>query len=75
MVFSPSPRDRANLKRVLETAWRVLDRARDVIEQRIDSGELDRVAEQALARLPDGQANASGLSGSAPASPGSSPDR
>jgi len=53
---------------VLETAWRVMDRARDLIEQRIASGELEKVAEQALA-------NAGGSSGAAPASSASIPDR
>ena len=66
--FSPSPRDRANLTRVLETTWKVMDKARDLIEARLESGELDRVVEQALA-------SAGGSSGSAPASPASSPDR
>jgi len=64
--FSPSPRDRANLKRVLETTWRMMDKARDLIEARLESGELDRTAEQALAR-------AGGSSGGAPESPASSP--
>lgn len=47
--FFPSPRDRANLNRVLQATWRVMDKARDAIEKRIDSGEIDRIAEQALA--------------------------
>jgi len=46
--FFPSPRDRANLQRVLEATWRVMDKARDVIEQRISSGEIDKIAERAL---------------------------
>jgi hypothetical protein len=29
--FSPSPRDRANLQRILETTWRMMDRARDLV--------------------------------------------
>lgn len=62
--FSPSPRDRANLKRVLETTWRVMDRARDLVEQRIESGELEQIAEQALSN----QAGAGTLSGSSQAS-------
>jgi len=66
--FSPSPRDRANLQRVLETTWRVMDKARDLIEARIESGELDRVVERALA-------SASASSGGAPGSSVSSPDR
>ena len=47
--FFPSPRDRANLNRVLQATWRVMDKARDAIEKRIDSGEIDRIAERALA--------------------------
>ena len=64
--FSPSPRDRVNLGRVLETTWRVMDKARDLIEQRLTSGQLDEQIERALA-------NAADLSGSAPASSGSTP--
>ncbi len=62
--FSPSPRDRANLQRVLATTFKAMDRARDVIEARIDSGELDKVVEQALA-------SAASSSGDARASPAS----
>ncbi len=62
--FCPSPRDRANLGRVLEATTRVMDRARDLIEEKLDSGELDRMAELALA-------NAGDSSGSAPESSGS----
>jgi hypothetical protein len=47
--FSPSPRDRANLQRVLATTWNVMDRARDLVEQRLASGELEKVVERALA--------------------------
>lgn len=46
--FSPSPRDRANLGRVLQTTWGAMDKARDVIEARLNSGELDRIVDQAL---------------------------
>jgi len=59
--FSPSPRDRANLARVLETTWRVMDKARDLIEARLTGNELERTIEQALQ-------NASDSSTSAPAS-------
>ncbi|MCK6458119.1 MAG: hypothetical protein L6Q92_16515 [Phycisphaerae bacterium] len=65
--FSPSPRDRANLGRVLQTTWRVMDRARDLIEARIESVDIEKVVEQALA-------NAGPSSGGAPGSPASSPD-
>ena len=47
--FCPSPRDRSNLGRVLEATNRVMDKARDMIEQKLDSGELERIAEQSLA--------------------------
>jgi len=59
--FCPSPRDRKNLGRVLETTSRVMDKARDLIEQKLDSGELERMAEEALATAGDS-------SGIAPAS-------
>ncbi len=62
--FCPSPRDRKNLGRVLEATTRVMDRARDLIEQKLDSGELERIAEQALVTAGDS-------SGSVPASSGS----
>ena len=64
--FSPSPRDRANLSRVLETTWNAMDRVRDLIEARLESGELERVVERALA-------TASGSSGAAPESLESTP--
>ncbi|MCA9249809.1 MAG: hypothetical protein KDA54_01625 [Phycisphaerales bacterium] len=46
--FSPNPRDRATMTKVLEKTWQVMDKARDMIEAKLDSGELDRIAEQAL---------------------------
>jgi len=68
--FSPSPRDRANLGRVLATTWRAMDRARDVIEAKLDKIALEKLVGQLLA-------DAGGSSGNAPASsasiPGSSP--
>jgi len=64
--FSPSPRDRANLQRVLATTWNVMDRARDLVEQRLQSGELERVVERALA-------TAGSSSGAAPESSASNP--
>lgn len=65
--FSPSPRDRANLAQVLEKTWTAMDRARDVIEARIESGVIEKSVEQALANVSDS-------SGDAPASPASTPD-
>jgi len=65
--FSPSPRDRANLGRVLATTWRVMDKARDLIEARIEGVNIEKVVEQALA-------SAGSSSGAAPESAASSPD-
>ena len=68
--FSPSPRDRANLTRVLETTYRVMDKARDMVEAKLNSNELEKSIEQALQ-------NANDSSGGAPAcsvsNPGPSP--
>lgn len=64
--FSPSPRDRANLQRVLATTWNVMDRARDLVEKRLESGELEKVVERALA-------TAGSSSGAAPESSASTP--
>ena len=65
--FSPSPRDRANLQRVLDTTWRVMDRARDLVEQKLNSAALDKQIERALASVSDS-------SGDAPESLASSPE-
>ena len=59
--FCPSPRDRKNLGRVLEATNSVMDKARDLVEEKLDSGELERMAEEALA-------SAGASSGSAPGS-------
>jgi hypothetical protein len=65
--FSPSPRDRANLQRILETTWNVMDKARDAIEAKLATVNADEVVAQALAM--------SGVSsGSVPGSPASRPD-
>ena len=64
--FSPSRQGRANLQRILETTWRVMDKAHEAVAARIDSGEIERAAEQLLA-------TSSGSSGNSPASLESSP--
>ncbi len=64
--FSPSRQGRANLQRILETTWRVMDKAHETVAARIDSGEIERAAEQLLA-------TSSSSSGSSPASSASSP--
>ncbi|QKK08475.1 MAG: hypothetical protein HND58_10000 [Planctomycetota bacterium] len=68
--FCPSPRDRANLGRVLKATREVMDKARDIVEAKLDSGELEKAAEQALAQAQTGLGSSSG---SAPASPESTP--
>jgi hypothetical protein len=68
--FCPSPRDRANLGRVLKATREVMDKARDIVEARLKSGELEKVAEAALAQA---QAGPGSSSGSAPESPESTP--
>ena len=68
--FCPSPRDRANLGRVLKATREVMDKARDIVEARLESGELEKAAERALAQL---QTVPGTSSGSAPASSGSTP--
>lgn len=66
--FCPSPRDRANLGRVLAATRKVMDRARDLVEKKLDSGELDRLADRLLQ-------SAGASFTTAPASSGSTPDR
>lgn len=68
--FCPSPRDRKNLGRVLEATQRVMDKARDMVESKLESGDLERLAEEALNNLPEVHGNSSG---SAPASSASTP--
>ncbi|MBX3404507.1 MAG: hypothetical protein KF699_13940 [Phycisphaeraceae bacterium] len=70
--FCPSPRDRANLGRVFQATRKVMDRARDLVEKKLDSGELDRLADRLLA---DGsqEATAGSSSISAPESSASTP--
>lgn len=68
--FCPSPRDRANLGRVIKATRDVMDKARDVVERRIDElihgGALERAVLEAVP--PTVEAAGGGSSGSAPAS-------
>jgi hypothetical protein len=64
--FCPSPRDRANLQRILDTTWNVMDKARDVIEARLATVDAEALVAQALA-------TSGSSSGAAPASSASSP--
>ena len=70
--FCPSPRDRANLGRVLQATRKVMDRARDLVEKKLDSGELDRLADRLLTEgSPEATAGSSSIS--APESSASTP--
>ncbi len=64
--FSPSPRDRANLQRVLDTTWQVMDKARDLVQARLATVDTEQIVAQALV-------TSGTSSGSAPASPASTP--
>jgi len=64
--FCPSPRDRANLGRVLQATNKVMERARDLVEKKLNSGELDRLADRLLQ-------TAGGSSGSVPESSAPTP--
>lgn len=46
--FCPSPRDRAALGRVLAATRTAMDKARDLVEARLDSGELEKAIDEAL---------------------------
>lgn len=70
--FCPSPRDRANLGRVLQATRKVMDRARDLVEKKLDSGELDRLADRLLSEE-SGGATAGGSSTNAQESSASTP--
>jgi len=49
--FCPSPRDRAALGRVLSATRTAMDRARDLVEMRLDNGELEKAIDEALAEV------------------------
>ena len=65
--FCPSPRDRANLGRVLQATTKVMERARDLVQKKLDSGELDRLADRLLATAGDSSGSAPESSASTPA--------
>lgn len=68
--FCPSPKNRANLHRVLEAARNLQDRAMDMVAAKIGSGALDALAESSLRNASDSLGKL--LDGSA-STPGSSP--
>jgi hypothetical protein len=68
--FSPSPRDRANLGRILEATRAGMERARELVEERLTSGVLSRVVDDAIDHL---RRSAGAPSGAAPESSASTP--
>jgi len=66
--FCPSPRDRAALGRVLAATRTAMEKARDLVEARLDGGELEKAIDEAL-----GQATAGTSSTAAPASSAATP--
>ena len=71
--FLPNPRDRANLGKVLAKAQTAQERQRDLVEQQIEGGLIDRVIDAELAKIASRLANAPDSSGSAPESSASIP--
>jgi len=65
--FTPSPRDRARARKVIDATWKLIDRAQDVLDARADA-ELDRAAEAALLALGAETSARGNSSGSSPAS-------
>lgn len=51
VAFSPSPKDRANLGRVIQATETAMNRLRDETTRRIADGELERVIEKVVANV------------------------
>lgn len=66
--FCPSPRDRAALGRVLAATRTAMDRARDFVEERLDSGALETAIDEALGAATPGRSS-TGAPGSAASTP------
>ena len=47
---SPSPKERANLQRILTATWEAIDRTRDVMTGKLDKDALERIGTLAVAR-------------------------
>jgi len=65
--FFPNPRDRARVGKVLETTWRLIEKAQDVMDARLASGQLERQAEEVLRNLGGSSTNVPESSESTPA--------
>jgi hypothetical protein len=49
--FFPNPRDRATMRKVYTSTQRMMEKARDVIEHRLESGEMEKVEARLLQEL------------------------
>ncbi len=69
--FTPSPRDRARARKVIDATWKLIDRTQDVLDARADA-ELAKAADAALEALgavsEQGESNRGNSSGNSPAS-------
>ncbi len=71
--FSPNPRDRAALGKVIATTRNAMEKARDVVQSRLESGALDEAVQKAIDKA-ERELEAPGLSsGDARASSASTP--
>ena len=64
--FSQNPRDRAALGRIVSALWKTMDKARDLVETRLDGIQIEKVMEEAILKAWNDPSNAS--SGNVPAS-------
>jgi hypothetical protein len=73
--FTPSPRDRARARKVIDATWKLIDRAQDLLDAKAEK-ELPAAVETALNALAvseQGEPNRGSSSTSSPASSESSP--
>jgi len=63
VAFFPSPKDRTAMERVMNATWDVMDRARDLVAQKLDEN-LDGIAEKALSDFEATSGSLLGLSAS-----------
>lgn len=68
--FSPSPKDRANLSEVLGRTRAMMDKARDLSAEKINSGVIEQAAEAEFAKMETVPEKPGGLSTSTPGSSG-----
>lgn len=64
--FSQNPRDRAALGRIVSALWKTMEKARDLVETRLDAIQIEKVMEEAMTRAWNERLTAS--SGSVPGS-------